>query len=87
MTQHEGLSYAAAGVDIDAYTRMLERVKPLIAERNSLHVRQSSRWDSSRARSNVDSSPSSSNDAHSRARSQFPYTRLTVALTPVISRS
>ncbi|HEY7201492.1 MAG TPA: phosphoribosylformylglycinamidine cyclo-ligase [Candidatus Dormibacteraeota bacterium] len=29
--QHEGLSYAAAGVDIDAYTRMLERVKPLIA--------------------------------------------------------
>ncbi len=31
MTQQEGLSYAAAGVDIDAYTRMLERVKPLIA--------------------------------------------------------
>ncbi|HXM55446.1 MAG TPA: phosphoribosylformylglycinamidine cyclo-ligase [Candidatus Dormibacteraeota bacterium] len=31
MTRHEGLSYAAAGVDIDAYTRMLERVKPLIA--------------------------------------------------------
>jgi phosphoribosylformylglycinamidine cyclo-ligase len=31
VTQHEGLSYAAAGVDIDAYTRMLERVKPLIA--------------------------------------------------------
>jgi phosphoribosylformylglycinamidine cyclo-ligase len=31
MTQHEGLSYAAAGVDIEAYTRMLERAKPLIA--------------------------------------------------------
>ena len=31
MTQQEGLSYAAAGVDITAYTRMLERVKPLIA--------------------------------------------------------
>jgi phosphoribosylformylglycinamidine cyclo-ligase len=28
---HEGLSYAAAGVDIEAYTRMLERVRPLIA--------------------------------------------------------
>ena len=27
----EGLSYAAAGVDIDAYERALERVKPLIA--------------------------------------------------------
>ena len=27
----EGLSYAAAGVDVDAYQRMLERVKPLIA--------------------------------------------------------
>ena len=27
----EGLSYAAAGVDIDAYERMLARVKPLIA--------------------------------------------------------
>jgi len=27
----EGLSYAAAGVDIGAYERMLERVKPLIA--------------------------------------------------------
>jgi phosphoribosylformylglycinamidine cyclo-ligase len=31
LTQQEGLSYAAAGVDIAAYTRMLERVKPLIA--------------------------------------------------------
>ena len=31
MTQHEGLSYAAAGVDIEAYTRMLERVRPLVA--------------------------------------------------------
>jgi phosphoribosylformylglycinamidine cyclo-ligase len=31
MTQQEGLSYAAAGVDIEAYTRMLERVRPLIA--------------------------------------------------------
>ena len=31
MTPQEGLSYAAAGVDIEAYTRMLERVKPLIA--------------------------------------------------------
>jgi phosphoribosylformylglycinamidine cyclo-ligase len=29
--QQEGLSYAAAGVDIEAYTRMLERVRPLIA--------------------------------------------------------
>jgi len=28
---HEGLSYAAAGVDIEAYTRMLERVRPLVA--------------------------------------------------------
>src|SRR2546421_9946980 len=27
----EGLSYAAAGVDIEAYERALERVKPLIA--------------------------------------------------------
>src|SRR5207302_11458116 len=27
----EGLSYAAAGVDIEAYERMLERVRPLIA--------------------------------------------------------
>ena len=31
MKQQEGLSYAAAGVDIAAYTRMLERVLPLIA--------------------------------------------------------
>jgi phosphoribosylformylglycinamidine cyclo-ligase len=31
LTRQEGLSYAAAGVDIAAYTRMLERVKPLIA--------------------------------------------------------
>ena len=31
MTQHDGLSYAAAGVDIEAYTRMLERARPLIA--------------------------------------------------------
>jgi phosphoribosylformylglycinamidine cyclo-ligase len=30
MTQ-EGLSYAAAGVDIEAYTRMLDRVRPLVA--------------------------------------------------------
>jgi phosphoribosylformylglycinamidine cyclo-ligase len=30
MIQPEGLSYAAAGVDIEAYTRMLERVRPLI---------------------------------------------------------
>jgi len=29
--QREGLSYAAAGVDIEAYQRVLERVKPLIA--------------------------------------------------------
>jgi phosphoribosylformylglycinamidine cyclo-ligase len=28
---HEGLSYAAAGVDIEAYTRMLDRVRPLVA--------------------------------------------------------
>ena len=31
MTTTEGLSYAAAGVDIEAYERVLERVKPLIA--------------------------------------------------------
>jgi phosphoribosylformylglycinamidine cyclo-ligase len=31
VTQHDGLSYAAAGVDIEAYTRMLERVRPLVA--------------------------------------------------------
>jgi phosphoribosylformylglycinamidine cyclo-ligase len=29
--KHEGLSYAAAGVDIEAYTRMLDRVRPLVA--------------------------------------------------------
>jgi len=28
---HEGLSYAAAGVDIEAYTRMLDRIRPLVA--------------------------------------------------------
>jgi phosphoribosylformylglycinamidine cyclo-ligase len=38
MSQHEGLSYAAAGVDIDAYTRMLERVKPLIAATHGREV-------------------------------------------------
>ena len=31
MSRDEGLSYAAAGVDIEAYARMLERVRPLIA--------------------------------------------------------
>ena len=31
MAASEGLSYAAAGVDIEAYERALERVKPLIA--------------------------------------------------------
>ena len=31
MIGDEGLSYAAAGVDIEAYERMLERVRPLIA--------------------------------------------------------
>jgi len=31
VTGDEGLSYAAAGVDIEAYERMLERVRPLIA--------------------------------------------------------
>ena len=31
MTQKEGLSYAAAGVDVAAYSSMLERVKPLIS--------------------------------------------------------
>ena len=60
---------------------------PLIADLNSVQVRQPSRWASSRARSNVDSSLSSSSEAHSRARSQFPFTRLTIALTPLISRS
>jgi phosphoribosylformylglycinamidine cyclo-ligase len=31
MTWREGASYASAGVDVEAYERMLERVKPLIA--------------------------------------------------------
>jgi len=31
VTRQEGLSYAAAGVDIAAYERMLERVRPLIS--------------------------------------------------------
>ena len=30
MTRYEGLSYAAAGVDIQVYERMLDRVRPLI---------------------------------------------------------
>ena len=30
-TSSEGLSYAAAGVDVEAYERVLERVKPMIA--------------------------------------------------------
>ena len=34
----EGLSYAAAGVDIDAYERVLERVKPLIAATHGKEV-------------------------------------------------
>ena len=34
----EGLSYAAAGVDIDAYERALERVKPLIAATHGKQV-------------------------------------------------
>ncbi len=34
----EGLSYAAAGVDIEAYERVLERVKPLIAATHSKDV-------------------------------------------------
>ena len=38
MTQHEGMSYAAAGVDIQAYTRMLERVRPLIAATHGREV-------------------------------------------------
>jgi phosphoribosylformylglycinamidine cyclo-ligase len=38
MTQHEGLSYAAAGVDIEAYSRMLERVRPLIAATHGREV-------------------------------------------------
>ena len=34
----EGLSYAAAGVDIEAYERVLERVKPLIAATHGAQV-------------------------------------------------
>src|SRR6266852_5530023 len=34
----EGLSYAAAGVDIEAYERALERVKPLIAATHGKNV-------------------------------------------------
>ena len=34
----EGLSYAAAGVDIEAYERVLERVKPLIAATQGVQV-------------------------------------------------
>jgi phosphoribosylformylglycinamidine cyclo-ligase len=36
----EGLSYAAAGVDIEAYERALERVKPLIAATQGREVAQ-----------------------------------------------
>jgi len=36
----EGLSYAAAGVDIEAYERVLERVKPLIAATQGPEVAQ-----------------------------------------------
>ena len=36
----EGLSYAAAGVDITAYERVLERVKPLIAATHGQEVAQ-----------------------------------------------
>ena len=36
----EGLSYAAAGVDIEAYERVLERVKPLIAATHGTEVAQ-----------------------------------------------
>ena len=36
----EGLSYAAAGVDIEAYERVLERVKPLIAATQGAEVAQ-----------------------------------------------
>jgi phosphoribosylformylglycinamidine cyclo-ligase len=35
---NEGLSYAAAGVDIEAYERTLERVKPLIAATHGKNV-------------------------------------------------
>ncbi len=36
--RNEGLSYAAAGVDIEAYERALERVKPLIAATHGENV-------------------------------------------------
>ena len=36
----EGLSYAAAGVDVEAYERVLERVKPLIAATQGKEVAQ-----------------------------------------------
>ncbi len=38
MASSEGLSYAAAGVDIEAYERALERVKPLIAATHGKEV-------------------------------------------------
>ena len=40
MSSSEGLSYAAAGVDIAAYERALERVKPLIAATHGPEVAQ-----------------------------------------------
>jgi phosphoribosylformylglycinamidine cyclo-ligase len=38
MMAGDGLSYAAAGVDIEAYERALERVKPLIAATHGKEV-------------------------------------------------
>jgi phosphoribosylformylglycinamidine cyclo-ligase len=38
VTRKEGLSYAAAGVDVAAYSTMLERVKPLIAATQGVEV-------------------------------------------------
>jgi phosphoribosylformylglycinamidine cyclo-ligase len=38
VTQKEGLSYAAAGVDVAAYVTMLERVKPLIGATHGSEV-------------------------------------------------
>jgi phosphoribosylformylglycinamidine cyclo-ligase len=38
--QHEGLSYAAAGVDLAAYGRLLERVEPLIRATQGPEVEQ-----------------------------------------------
>jgi phosphoribosylformylglycinamidine cyclo-ligase len=38
VTQKEGLSYAAAGVDVAAYVTMLERVKPLIGATHGAEV-------------------------------------------------